>query len=404
MGSRTNNWSFLVRECDGFCLLDNSLSEFFSIVEKLNDNNEIFQISAISDSLLVLCISRSIEIPQFIIGIYHRNWLGNDEVVKLEIPTSIQIIDACFGFHQLQEIVFPLNGSLRELRGFERCRSLPLIEIPASVEIIQGFDDCDSLTEIKFPKNCLIVNGFSRCPLSQIEIPSSVKSLQGFNGCVNLKRISFFKGNCLQEIRGFSQCRLLTKVEIPTSVTSIQGFDECINLAEIIFAKTSCLETIRGFSECLALPRIEIPDSVTKIRGFDECVNLTEIIFSKTSRLKIILGFSECLTLSRIEMPVPVEIVYGFNECPAFQEMRFVENSQIHRIFGLNRSPNVIIKMPWNIRIDRIQMRVFIEYSENNEVKQRRRKFQLGSSGYFEKREFPVFRLGVDSSESEGEY
>jgi hypothetical protein len=143
---------------------------------------------------------------------------------------------------------------------------------------------------------------------------------------------------------------------------------------------------------------------VTSIQGFDKCVNFREIIISKTSCLKIILRFSKCLALSRIEIPVSVEIVHESNECPALQEIRFVENSQIQQIFGLNQSPNAMIKMHWDVMIDQIQLRVFIEYPENNEVKQRMREFQLGSSRYFEKRKFRVFPLGFDSNESESMY
>jgi hypothetical protein len=161
------------------------------------------------------------------------------------------------------------------------------------------------------------------------------------------------------------------------------------------------VKRIRGFSKCPGLLRIEIPNSLEEICGFDECVNLSNIKFSEGCRVKRIRGFSKCPGLSRIEIPVGVEVVKGFNDCPGLQEIRFVEGSQIKQIFELNKSPNVIIKVSWNVRMEYVNFKVWIEYPETNEVKQGRRKLELGTAGYFEQREVAVSQFDSESSENE---
>jgi hypothetical protein len=50
----------------------------------------------------------------------------------------------------LNEVIFSIDGHLRDMFGFAECASLCRIEIPSSVEVIElsGFKSCTSLNEV----------------------------------------------------------------------------------------------------------------------------------------------------------------------------------------------------------------------------------------------------------------
>jgi hypothetical protein len=75
------------------------------------------------------------------------------------------------------EVIFPKDGRLAMIAGFQRCTSLSRVSFPASVEVIDatGFWGCSGLTEVIFATRGRLrrINGFQECTsLSRIRIPA----------------------------------------------------------------------------------------------------------------------------------------------------------------------------------------------------------------------------------------
>jgi hypothetical protein len=83
-------------------------------------------------------------------------------------------------YHMCYDVCFASGICLRKLSGFQFCRRLFQIEIPASVEVIESsaFSCCASLSEVIFPSDSRLkmLSGFSGClQLRRFEIPASVE-------------------------------------------------------------------------------------------------------------------------------------------------------------------------------------------------------------------------------------
>jgi hypothetical protein len=77
---------------------------------------------------------------------------------RVEIDSSAErILRGSFSWKiSLIDIIFASDWDLKEIDGFDQCRSLHRIEIPSSVELISenGFLQCTSLNEILFISDC----------------------------------------------------------------------------------------------------------------------------------------------------------------------------------------------------------------------------------------------------------
>jgi hypothetical protein len=92
-------WSLLLRASKDCYLTDEAKCDIARIPEIVIDRGESFEISGISDRLLVLCASRSISIPRFIRCIRSSFGSIEDCVRILEIAASIEIVE---GFLQVK--------------------------------------------------------------------------------------------------------------------------------------------------------------------------------------------------------------------------------------------------------------------------------------------------------------
>jgi hypothetical protein len=109
-----------------------------------------------------------------------------------------------------------------------------------------------------------------------------------------------------------------------------------------------------------------IPASVEIIGeyAFHDCTLLRDVTFLGEAHLKFIGGFSRCGSLRRIEIPASVEWIghRGFVGGAAGRELVFVPGTNIQTVCNPN------------------PFRAFIVYADNDDVKQRRRRFQLKTS------------------------
>ncbi len=141
--------------------------------------------------------------------------------------------------------------SLKEINGFESCKQLTTVTLPASLENIGE-------------------NTFNGCTaLSSITLPDSLKSIgkSAFQGCTALASITIPGSVTAIGDSAFQDCTALTSIEIPSSVTSISNnlFNGCNKLISVTLPNT--IESIgdSAFQGCTALASITIPDSVSSI-------------------------------------------------------------------------------------------------------------------------------------------
>jgi hypothetical protein len=132
--------------------LDDWQKEFVLIPKQLVDKEKIIPLSSLSDALLCFCASRSTPIPRFITVINSGSNFVSLPVDRIEIPASVRDLCGFVFYPSLQEVQFPVDCQVRIITGFRRCDALRRIEIPASVEIItfSAFCACASLNEIVF--------------------------------------------------------------------------------------------------------------------------------------------------------------------------------------------------------------------------------------------------------------
>jgi hypothetical protein len=81
--------------------------------------------------------------------------------------------------------------------------------------------------------------------------------------------MTFEDGSHVREIKGFRNCKSLSRIVIPASVEiiSCDAFWDCIQLTEVIFAANSRLREIHGFRRCTSLSRMILPPSLLVIDG-----------------------------------------------------------------------------------------------------------------------------------------
>jgi hypothetical protein len=109
-----------------------------------------FEISSISDLLLIGCKSRAVLIPCFVTS-FERPFLQTDEFVsEVEILASIEIVDGFLEFVALRAIPFAANRRLGVVKGFDGRSRLERIEIPISFDVIDvtAFSPCAALAEV----------------------------------------------------------------------------------------------------------------------------------------------------------------------------------------------------------------------------------------------------------------
>lgn len=250
--------------------------------------------------------------------------------------------------HRLKKVVIPEHVTVIKKGMFYGCDQLVLVEIPDTVQEIEAhaFQNCMNLRHVIFQDkgrlNRIGEYAFAGCGLlKEMNLPSSVTQVgaYAFAGCYSLIRLMFGNRNLfptsIQKIPRFTfaGCRSLESVEFePNSMleTIEEGaFLGCHNLQRIIvtgrlkrlgeyaFAYCNCLESIAllqvdsvrvigksAFMYCEALPYFQMPNELERIRSrtFYGCSKLKFIKIPKKVLSINQYAFRKCALLSEALM------------------------------------------------------------------------------------------------------
>jgi hypothetical protein len=144
---------------------------------------------------------------------------------RLEIPDSAEIVDAFHGCDSLTEVIFEGDSRIREIKAIDECKSLAEIAIPGSVKILLRFNFWSKLAKITFPPTCRfrIIEELWRSVIRSVEIPASVESIIGFENR-SLSLLSFAEGTIIKRIQVGSCCSSVSRYWHPVFV--VYGEDD----------------------------------------------------------------------------------------------------------------------------------------------------------------------------------
>ena len=288
--------------CGGLKTVDNlsSVSELpavcFSGCVKLEKVNIPSTVKKIGISCFGNCKNlKQITIPESVTELGHGcfGWSGLTSVV---IPSSLtSLSEQCFrDCVNLASVILP--EGLKEIKGgcFSGCSALNDIQIPSSVETIEG---------------C-----FGGTGLVDVVIPSHVKKFEcDFAHCKNLKTAVILAPTDKLQSSSFYYCDNLVSVTLPETLTSIEGysFALCSKLADINIPKGVTVLGKECFDRCSALEKIELPTSLLELG--DGCFqNCKRLILSSIPSSVTTLGsrcFSGCVSISNLLIPETVTTI-----------------------------------------------------------------------------------------------
>ncbi|MDR0920166.1 MAG: leucine-rich repeat protein [Oscillospiraceae bacterium] len=310
---------------------------------------------------------------QEIVGIGNAAFYNNDDIISVEIPKSVLVIEsnAFYSCENLEEVTFAAGSQLEQINSTAFYETgLTKITIPASVKTIYAyaFNYCANLEEVTFGENSKLETigsgAFDNSGLTSIAIPDNVTSIgfSAFYECEKLTTVTFGKNSELETISSQAFYNSgLTSIAIPKEVTSIgtNAFYNCANLEEVTFGKDSELTTIGvgAFSATTALTAIYIPEGVTSIANSTFLNSGLKEVYIPNSVTDIAgNSFQSCTALEKIVINNPTAIiqpnaffgvktdlavVYGYSGSTA--ETFANENGYEFEPFGANDSDYTIV-------------------------------------------------------------
>ena len=263
-------------------ILNNNYSGDVTIPESVCYNNEIYDVTCISDNAFSDCSNlTSITIPNTITSIGYGSFYGCDSLSAVYIKDIVAWLNISFtnqgsnplsraqhlyiNGKEITELVIPDSVTTIGNYAFESWSELKSVTLGKSVTHIGkfAFALCYGLETISL-NDALISIGdqaFFECnALTNITIPNSVESIGIWAFGYSLGLMSVKLGNSIKSIgmSAFNGCSALTDINIPHSVTTID----------------------RGaFCACFSLSSVTIPESVTSIgeSAFKFCEAITDV-------------------------------------------------------------------------------------------------------------------------------
>ncbi len=310
-----------------------------------DETNNCYNLTSFTGSSTAVVIPANINrIP--VRNINERAFEGNENILSLEIPASVQSIGAyafsgCSGLKNLS-----LNEGLKTIYSgaFVGC-PITSLTIPNSVKNMEtayyqqgAFRDCTKLTHVTIGSGLKLIPeySFANCTaLKTLIIGDGVETIgtYAFGGCVSLDSITF--GDSLLTIGNnvFENCESIVSVEIPGSVQSIgeNAFAGCAGLTTLTLNEG--LKTINGgaFMGC-PVKTLIIPNSVKTLdtayyqRGaFKDCTKLTSITIGDGLKSIPEHSFANCTALKTLVIGDGVETIgtYAFGGCVSLESITF---------------------------------------------------------------------------------
>lgn len=232
-----------------------------------------------------------------VISASNRTFRGNGEITHVYLPDS-------FRFYGQEGVD---NSSF-----FANCLSLQQVRLSDYDMPEYIFDGCKELYSVTYweeaPEAAVVREGaFQRChSLPTIELKESVTKIEAyaFMGCLSL-RYAVIPGEAEIGDHAFGGCEKLEALSIP-KVTAIgdQTFDRCVSLKLLVAPYLQKMDG-NAFVGCSNLETAILPRLVRDNGAFPGCEKLSRLCISKYSENFNGNSLNDCSALKEIELVVP---------------------------------------------------------------------------------------------------
>lgn len=298
---------------------------------------------------IISCIlnNETFNLPNSIIRIGDRAFMGNHNLTNIEIPYSVKEIgDYSFcACRNLKEITIP--NSVKEIgtSSFKDCVSLEEFIIPESVKKIgdSAFYNCKALKRV-FLNNFVKDVGksvFTECDnLSRIIVPSGKKEMfehPYFGGIVLVEE---------QDVEKYSE--EVTDEDLATAWIDEFGAKYSSDkkrllkgpeVASYIINNGTLVICESAFSMNEYLTDVYMPDSVVQIgkNAFWSCKKLNNVTLSKSVKVIKTCTFEYCFSLRNIDIPESVKKIESgaFVGCPCKNNLIIPKDTVVESGFGI---------------------------------------------------------------------
>ncbi len=337
----------------------------------------------------------NVKLPNFLETIESFSFSGCESITSIVIPNSVSRIGRyAFRDTSIKEITIP--NSVKELDGFQDCKSLETVNLPDTDIIIydEAFNNCENLKYIKLGArtkiNGSIINSndcildFSNSEIynydngitydetfkkiiyvdkrikGEVTIKDGVESISNaFSYCKDVTSIILPDSITSISESAFSYCTSLTTVKMSSKVTNIgsYAFENCTSLVDIELPNT--IETIHSyaFKDCTSLITFKIPNLVTSIEDstFYGCTSLINIEISETVTKIGQSAFNQCSSLQSIAIPTSVTSinVLAFAGCKSLVDIE-IPDSVTELGWGIFLGCNSLISVKLPNSMDKI--------------------------------------------------
>lgn len=231
-----------------------------------------------------------------------RAFYGNNNIVKVSIPDTVNIIGQnAFGncsnltvielakenkdYTLVDGVLY--NKEKTSLLRYPAGRNDETLMLPDTVVKIGdgAFSLSKNLAFIIFPTSLRSIGyeAFAGCTILNIDIPQTIVELKAyaFADCYQLHSITIPKGVHVIPEAAFSGCENVFRVEFLGHINQIScsAFANCTSLNKIIFSNTVDVIGELSFAFCTSLKNIAVPEGTIEISdmAFYACSNLEEI-------------------------------------------------------------------------------------------------------------------------------
>lgn len=288
-------------------------------------------------------------VPDTVTHIGYDAFEGNDAVVSIDIPASVDRIGK-FAFNNMANLqsisVSPKNGFFASIDGvlYNKARNYLLrypqakagnhYAIPSGVKNVAmvSFAGVSDLISVDIPESVTMLGerAFESCRnLIDVSLAASITALRPylFSRCSSLLGISLPDTLARIEDGAFAGCTSLADVAIPGGVRSLgeMAFAYCDDLAQVVIPEGVREVPAYCFHECPELTALGLKP-VRRIRqyAFKNCTGLQEVTFSDELTAIDRAAFSGCSSLETLHLPDSLTTLgdYSFDRCTSLRTVR----------------------------------------------------------------------------------
>lgn len=250
-------------------------------------------------------------------------------VIKFESDITQVAISGFENCKNLASIALPASITSVGEKAFSGCSNLREIELPQGTTSIgnAAFKECTSLIDIKIPDFCNYIgtSAFSGCvSLVAFKMPSAVTSVSAslLENCTALSSILLSDNIITIGGSAFSGCSSLRNITIPNGITTIgkKAFYKCSGITSITIPESVITIEPCAFANCKLLTSVTLGSNITSIGGwaFWDCDCLTEITIPNSVVSIDKAAFSRCDGLRKVTIGESIATIGSgaFYKCP----------------------------------------------------------------------------------------